>query len=179
MVLFHNDFVTMTGKIPDVIYTAGYGNRGFDGFIELMRSFQITHIVDVRSVPSSSFWEDFRRENLIDSIPKVGFKYVYMGDKLGGVQDSPVLCKDPESVDLAPLFVSEDFLLGLTTLINAAQQNRKICLMCGCKRPHQCHRSRLIGAALLNRGIDLAHIDADDTILLQSKIDRFEQASLF
>lgn len=168
----------MTEELPD-IYTAGYGNRGFDGFVSLMREFKVTHIVDVRSVPSSSYWEDFRRENLMDSIPAAGFKYIYMGDKIGGVQDSPVLCKDPESVDLAPLFVTPDFLLGVDALLKARRPDRVICLMCGCKRPHMCHRSRLIGEALLNRGIELHHIDHDDSILLQSKIDRFEQASLF
>ncbi len=151
------------------IYTAGYGNRGFEGFSDLLRGHGITHWVDVRSVPQSSYWEDFRRENLARLVPAAGFKYVYMGDTLGGVQDSPVLCKDPAAVDLAPLFVSEGFQLGLKKLLEACQDpSRKVCLMCGCKRPHGCHRFRLISEALLERGIDVIHIDEKDRAIRHS-----------
>jgi uncharacterized protein (DUF488 family) len=161
-----------------VIYTAGYGNRGFAGFIELVKSFEITHLVDVRSVPQSSYWEDFRRQNLEVLVPDTGLKYVYMGDTLGGVQNSPVLCKDPDSVELAPLFQLPELALGIKTLLRAAE-GKTLCLMCGCKRPHACHRSRLVGEALLGLGVDLRHIDADDSIVLQSRVRVADQAALF
>jgi uncharacterized protein (DUF488 family) len=162
------------------IYTAGYGNRGFDGFIELMVRFGVTHIVDIRSVPQSSYWEDFRRENLIDSIPAKGFKYVYMGDTLGGVQNSPILCKEPGAVDINPLFEMPALKLGIETLLKAAENpKRTMCLMCGCKRPHSCHRSRLLGEALLAIGVDLQHIDADDRVVSHSQLDFKPQSTLF
>ncbi|HLP00187.1 MAG TPA: DUF488 family protein, partial [Fimbriimonas sp.] len=88
--------IESTDQLP-VIYTAGYGNRGFPAFIELMARFGITHLVDVRSVPQSSYWEDFRRENLMALVPPTGLKYVYMGDTLGGVENSPALCREPET----------------------------------------------------------------------------------
>lgn len=169
-----------TGK---QVYTAGYGNRGFDGFVELMRRFGVTHLVDVRSVPQSSYWEDFRKERLERIVPPTGLKYVYMGDTLGGVRNSPVLCKDPEAVDIHPLFNDPDFRKGLTVLIKALDHpDRVICLMCGCKRPHGCHRSRLIGTALEDLGVGVVHIDADESLVPQSAVaesQREIQASLF
>jgi len=157
------------------IYTAGYGNRGFEGFIDLMRFYRVTHLVDVRSVPESSYWEDFRRARLTHLVPSVGLKYVYMGDTLGGVQDSPVLCKDPGSVELAPLFISQAFQFGLDALLKAAADPEKvICLMCGCMKPHRCHRSRLIGEALRQREVSLVHIiergeeRAQETVALEA-----------
>lgn len=169
----------MSAEIP-VLYTAGYGNRGFDAFIELVKRFGITHLVDVRSVPQSSYWEDFRRENLIDSVPRKGLKYVYMGDTLGGVKDSPVLCKDPDAVDIRPLFDEPELTKGLDALVKAFHTpGRVICLMCGCQRPHSCHRSRLLGRALIERGIDLAHIDGDESVVRQSQLDLSEQMHLF
>lgn len=169
----------MTGELP-VLYTAGYGNRGLDAFVELMRQFGVTHIVDIRAVPKSSYWEDFRRENLMDSLPERGFKYVYMGDTLGGVRDSAVLCKDPDSVELAPLFADPEMAKGFDALLKAmSAPGRVMCLMCGCMRPHGCHRSRLLGRALLERGIDLSHIDADNSVVRQSDLDLAEQLSLF
>lgn len=161
------------------ILTAGYGNRGFPAFIELMKGHGVTHLVDVRSVPQSSYWEDFRRERLACIVPETGLKYVYMGDTLGGVpainphvyaapvidEEStgkpPIFCKsDPALIDLHPLFHDPGFRLGLAKLIQAASNSeRRICLMCGCLRPHKCHRSRLIGAALMEKDIEVLHLD--------------------
>lgn len=169
----------MTGELP-VLYTAGYGNRGLNGFLDLLRGYGVTHLVDVRAVPKSSYWEDFRRENLMDSIPAQGFKYVYMGDTLGGVRDSAILCKDPDAVDIHPLFNDPELKKGLDALVKAMSvPNRILCLMCGCMRPHSCHRSRLLGRALLDRGIDMRHIDADGEVVLQSQLDLSEQLHLF
>jgi uncharacterized protein (DUF488 family) len=155
------------------ILTAGYGNRGFEKFIELMKRHGVTHLVDVRSVPQSSYWEDFRRERLERIVPPTGLKYVYMGDTLGGKpvypEGSPaaddekahIFCKaDPSAVDMHPLFNDPSFRLGLAKLMEAAlDPARKICLMCGCLRPHKCHRSRLIGEALLAEGVEVLHLD--------------------
>lgn len=161
------------------ILTAGYGNRGFGPFIELMKRHGVTHLVDVRSVPQSSYWEDFRRQRLEQIVPPTGLRYVYMGDTLGGVpinnphsyagaevvEDStgkpPIFCKtDPSQIDLHPLFHDPSFRLGLAKLIQAASNSeRKICLMCGCLRPHKCHRSRLIGAALVEENVEVLHLD--------------------
>jgi len=157
------------------ILTAGYGNRGFEGFIELMRRHGVTHLVDVRSVPQSSYWEDFRKPRLERIVPPTGLKYVYMGDTLGGVPQYPegspaaedekahIFCKaDPTAVDLHPLFHDPTFRLGLEKLIKAASDpKRVICLMCGCLRPHKCHRSRLIGEALENEGVEVFHLDGN------------------
>jgi uncharacterized protein (DUF488 family) len=172
----------MTGELPD-IYTAGYGNRGFGAFIALVERFGITHLVDVRSVPQSIYWEDFRRQSLEILVPPTGLKYIYMGDTLGGVQDSPALCKDPDSVDINLLFEMPELAKGLDVLLKAAAvPGRVICLMCGCKKPHSCHRSRLLGEALLRRGIELKHIDSDDSVKLQTLVAQEQsgfQQSLF
>jgi uncharacterized protein (DUF488 family) len=165
------------------ILTAGYGNRGFEPFIQLLKAHGVTHLVDVRSVPQSSYWEDFRRVRLELIVPPTGLKYIYMGDTLGGVSDSPVLCKDPESVDMAPLFEDPKLELGLRKLMSAAEDpRRKICLMCGCLRPHHCHRSRLLGEALFKRGVELQHVDDKGILVPQSVVveqARPKQLSLF
>lgn len=140
------------------ILTAGYGNRGFEGFVALMKRHGVTHVVDVRSVPQSGYWEDFRRERLQRILPEAGLRYVYMGDTLGGVENSPVLCKDPDAVEIGPLFDEPKLALGLDRLLEAAK-TRQVCLMCGCLRPHRCHRSRLLGEALMKRGIEIFHLD--------------------
>ncbi|AIE84674.1 DUF488 family protein [Fimbriimonas ginsengisoli] len=166
------------------ILTAGYGNRGFGPFIELMKGHGVTHLVDVRSVPQSSYWEDFRRQRLEQIVPPTGLRYIYMGDTLGGkpvyAEGSPaasdekahLFCKaDPSAVDLHPLFNDPNFRLGLEKLTKAAADpNRKICLICGCLRPHNCHRSRLIGEALVSEGVEVFHLDPNGNPVTQKQV---------
>lgn len=164
------------------IYTAGYGNRSFEGFLALLREFGITHMVDVRSVPQSGYWEDFRKERLALLMRDTEIKYVWMGDTLGGVENSPVLCKDPDSVDLEPLRREPKLALGVTKLIQAAEDPaKKILLMCGCLRPHRCHRSRLLGPAIVERGVELLHISDKGIPVPQEQVEREAepQGSLF
>ncbi len=161
------------------IYSAGYGNRGFEAFLTLLRQHEITHLVDVRSVPQSSYWEDFRRERLAHLMAATEIKYVYMGDTLGGVQDSPVLCKDPESVDIEPLRLQAGLQIGMDKLIAAAENPvKRILLMCGCLRPHYCHRSRLLGPALVSRGVEYLHVDDKGLLASQEQVEREAEPQL-
>ncbi|HEY0868236.1 MAG TPA: DUF488 domain-containing protein [Fimbriimonas sp.] len=149
------------------ILTAGYGNRGFDKFIELIKAHGVTHLVDVRSVPQSGYWEDFRKARLEQIVPPTGIRYVYMGDTLGGTPAAasgarpPLFCRtEPGQIDLEPLFADPRFRLGLRKLVEAASvEGRRFCLMCGCLRPFKCHRFRLIGEALANEGVEVLHLD--------------------
>lgn len=182
-------------EVPKIL-TAGYGNRGFGPFIELMKRHGVTHLVDVRSVPQSSYWEDFRRQRLEEIVPPTGLRYVYMGDTLGGVPQYPegspaaedklahIFCKaDPSAVDMHPLFNDPTFRMGLGKLIKAASvEDRVICLMCGCLRPHKCHRSRLIGEAMIAEGVEVLHLDASGEPVTQRQVMRENaptQTSLF
>jgi hypothetical protein len=107
-----------------------------------------------------------------------------MGDTLGGVpqysEGSPaaedekahIFCKaDPSAVDLHPLFHDPTFRLGLGKLMKAAAvEGRVICLMCGCLRPHKCHRSRLIGEALVLEGVEVFHLDQNGDPVTQTQV---------
>lgn len=148
----------------------------------LLREHRFTHLVDVRSVPQSSYWEDFRRERLSYLLSQTEIKYVYMGDTLGGVENSPVLCKDPGSVDIEPLRKEPKLEKGIEKLVEAAtDSSKRIVLMCGCLRPHKCHRSRLLGPMLMERGVDYLHVvDQDDFVTqVQVELEAQPQATLF
>lgn len=160
----------------------GYGNLGYEAFLALIREYQFTHLVDVRSVPQSSYWEDFRRERLSYLLSQTEIKYVYMGDTLGGVENSPVLCKDPGSVDIEPLRKEPKLEKGIGKLLEAAaDSSKRIVLMCGCLRPHKCHRSRLLGPVLVDQGADYLHVSDQGMLVPQAQVEleAQPQASLF
>jgi uncharacterized protein (DUF488 family) len=164
------------------LYSVGYGNRGFEAFLDLIQSFQFTHLVDVRSVPQSAYWEDFRRERLATLMAETEIRYVYMGDTLGAIQGSAALCKEPESVDIEPLRTTDYLALGISKLTEAVSDpNNRIVLMCGCLRPHRCHRSRLLGPPIIEKGVDYQHIDEHGNLRTQREVqlESEPQSALF
>ena len=165
------------------VLTAGYGNLGFERFLDRIREHRVTHLVDVRAVPHSAYWEAFRKAELERRMADTEIRYIWMGDTLGGPRDAPLLCKDPSAVDLTPLLAEKRFQLGLEKLIKAADDpNRNILLMCGCLRPHKCHRSRLIGEALTARGVEVLHLDENGVPVpheIVAEESKSPQASLF
>ena len=151
------------------VYSAGYGNRTFDDFIELLKGHGVTHVVDVRSVPYSNYQVEFRRENLIDLVPAAGLKYVYMGDTLGGE-----IAREAAEDSSARAALE----LGLDRLVAAAADpSKRLCLICGCLLPDKCHRGLLLGAALAERNVEYLHIGRDGGLVEHSTLAL--QESLF
>jgi uncharacterized protein (DUF488 family) len=158
------------------ILTAGYGNLGFDGFIQRLRSNGVTHLVDVRAVPWSNYYVEFRREELPERMKPTGIRYIFMGDTLGGLKGSSALCKEPGTVEPAPLFDCEELKLGIAKLMQAAADPlRVICLMCGCLRAEKCHRSWLLGEVLSKQGVEVVHLADDGRPLTQEQTMRIRE----
>lgn len=144
------------------VYSIGYGNRLFPDFVELLRLYAFTHVVDVRSVPFSNYQVEFRRERLVDLLPAAGFKYVYMGDTLGGANARAASESEEARVT---------FELGLSKLSKAvAQPHYKVVLMCGCLLPNKCHRGALLGAALDGLGLEYQHVGRSGELFSQQTL---------
>jgi len=65
------------------IWTIGHSTRTIDGFIEMLRSFEIELLVDIRSFPGSRRYPHFNKEALAASLPKHHIEYKHLV-KLGG-----------------------------------------------------------------------------------------------
>jgi hypothetical protein len=58
----------------------------------------------------------------------------------------------------------------LTRVQQAFTQQVRVALMCSEGKPSQCHRSKLIGASLLDLEIPVVHIDEQDTPVSQEDV---------
>ncbi|MBE9012807.1 DUF488 domain-containing protein [Pseudanabaenaceae cyanobacterium LEGE 13415] len=141
------------------IYTVGHGNRNFAAVRELLRARECDYLVDVRSSPYSKFNPDFNVDQLRKSTASTGITYVFMGDQLGGRPKDPQVYSSDGKIDYAKLRLQEHFKAGLERLQNAVEKRLHVCIMCSELKPEDCHRSKLIGAELLNCGIKVIHID--------------------
>jgi uncharacterized protein (DUF488 family) len=163
---------------PPPLFTIGYGARTLDQFLAALKANHIEYVIDVRSAPYSKFKPEFSRDFLQHHLERVGIRYLFMGDTLGGQPRDPS-CHTDGKVDYEKVRAQPFFLTGVERLQKAFALQRPVALMCSEGRPEQCHRSKLIGEALTATGIPICHIDEDGAPLTQTQvIDRLTKGQL-
>jgi uncharacterized protein (DUF488 family) len=151
------------------IYTIGHGGRTTDELLDLLRKVEVQFVIDVRSAPYSRYQPEFSREPLEGLLAHHGLKYVFMGDDLGGRPKDPD-CYTDGKVDYSKCRTKEFFRRGIERIRNAYNQGLRLCLLCSEGKPWQCHRSKLVGAALLDEGIEVLHLLPDGGIRTQDEV---------
>ncbi len=149
---------------PHVIYTIGYGKRELDEVVSLLEGRGINYLIDVRSSPYSKFKPDFSRRSLEAALKRRDIRYVFMGDLLGGRPEDED-CYVDGKVDYGRVRRIAPFKRGIERLLTACKKSLHVCLICSEGRPEDCHRSKLIGEVLEEKGIRLRHIDAEGNLL--------------
>ncbi len=65
------------------IYTIGHSTRSLTEFLNMLRSFDIKILADIRSLPGSRKFPQFNKENLQLYMEEAGIEYMHLAD-LGG-----------------------------------------------------------------------------------------------
>jgi uncharacterized protein (DUF488 family) len=152
-------------KIPEMeekadLFTLGHSTRTFDEFLEILKTYGIEHLVDVRTVPRSRRHPHFSQESLVVSLPEAGIQYTHMKE-LGGFRkplpDSPNRAWRNESFrGYADYMQTEAFQAALARLIEISAKQSTV-ILCAEAVPWRCHRS-LIADAMLVHGKRAADI---------------------
>ncbi len=143
------------------LFTIGHSNHTLEEFIELLNTYNINVLVDIRSVPKSRYVPWFNKEVLSKALPKVKIKYLNNA-KLGGRRHTT---KDSVNTGwrntsfrgFADYMQTPDFFAGLKELNALLTQKNSVAIMCAEAVPWRCHRS-LIGDAELVRHIKVVDI---------------------
>lgn len=139
------------------IFSVGYGTHPVELILERLAAADIAYVIDVRSAPYSRFQPDFSRVPFKELLAKRRIKYVFMGDLLGG-RPNDENCYTDGKVDYSKTRRTDFFRRGLDRLKAARSQGLNICMLCSESQPRQCHRAKLIGAALSEEDIKVTHI---------------------
>jgi uncharacterized protein (DUF488 family) len=142
------------------IYTVGHSTRGLDELIALLRGFDVSLLVDIRTIPRSRHNPQFASDSLGRALPREGLRYLHL-PRLGGLRrarkDSPNTgWRNASFRGFADYMGTEDFEAGLTEL-RALVTEGTVALMCAEAVPWRCHRS-LVADALMARGARVEHI---------------------
>jgi uncharacterized protein (DUF488 family) len=143
-----------------MIYTIGHSTRPIDEFISILKSFHISKLIDVRTIPKSRFNPQYNQEDLSQSLAQEKIEYEHMAS-LGGLRHPK---KDSINTGwrnasfrgYADYMQTKVFEDSLQVLIKESRK-KTVAIMCAEAVPWRCHRS-LIADALLSQGIEVEDI---------------------
>jgi uncharacterized protein (DUF488 family) len=151
------------------IYTIGYSARTIEDLLQFLEQHDIEYLVDVRSQPYSAIKPEFSKAALEARLQQEGFRYVFLGDALGGRPSDPS-CYSNGKVDYELVSVKPFYREGIERLHSALGQDLHLALMCSEGKPENCHRTKLIGRTLDAEGIDVRHIDETGAVKTQQDV---------
>ena len=136
------------------LFTIGHSTRSLREFADLLGSYGVKQIVDVRSVPKSRHNPQFNGEDLKQSLKQEGIRYKHIR-KLGGLRHSKkgslnLGWRNPSFRGYADYMSTPEFSAGLDELMCIASL-RETAIMCAEAVPWRCHRT-LIADALIKKG---------------------------
>jgi uncharacterized protein (DUF488 family) len=142
------------------IVTVGHSTRTIEDFLALLKHYQITEVVDIRTIPKSRHNPQFNGPELAHVLRSHHIGYRHQKN-LGGLRHAHtdsinMAWKNSSFRGFADYMQTEDFNIGIQELIKIAHE-KTVAIMCSEAVPWRCHRS-LIGDALLVRGIQVQDI---------------------
>lgn len=60
------------------IYTIGHSNRSIEVFLDTLKAYGITQLVDIRTVPKSRHNPQFNDESISESLRQSGIRYFHL-----------------------------------------------------------------------------------------------------
>lgn len=141
------------------VLTVGHSTHAIEAFLGLLQRHNVTAIADVRSAPFSRFNPQFNRDALEAGLKAQGIRYVFLGRELGARSDDPT-CYENGRVQYQRLAQTALFQSGLKRVMQGTLKHQ-VAMVCAEKEPLECHRTLLVARALVERGVDVAHILSD------------------
>lgn len=145
---------------PLHVYTIGHSTRPVEEFIEILKTYSVNLLVDIRTIPRSRHNPQYEERALSKALENQKIGYVHLA-ALGGLRHTR---KDSVNTGWKNLsfrgysdyMQTEEFSAAINELIALASE-RTIAMMCAEAVPWRCHRS-LVGDALLARGVEVIDI---------------------
>ena len=151
------------------VLTIGHSNHQVEHFLDLLKSHSVEVVADTRSYPYSEYATQFEQKLLKMALEADGIGYVFLGRELGGRPNGDEFYDDQGHVLYDRVAETELFQEGVSRLEKEIREY-KVAMLCAEENPAACHRRRLIGRVLLNRGIQVDHIRGDGRIQTETEV---------
>lgn len=124
------------------LFTIGHSNHSLDHFLELLLSYQISAVVDVRSSPYSKYSPHFNKDLLESALRGADIDYVFLGRELGAHRSEDDCYIDGQA-KYGRIAQLQTFRHGLKRVLQGVEHYR-VALMCSESDPISCHRTILV-----------------------------------
>lgn len=128
------------------LYTIGHSTHSLAEFLEMLHSFDIKTLADIRSMPGSRKFPQFDQDNLKITMEEAGISYIYLSS-LGGRRKAEKNTKNtrwdnPSFRGYADYMESNEFKDAIENLKHIAIENNTV-IMCSEALWWRCHRSMI------------------------------------
>ncbi len=146
----------------NTIYTIGHSTRSLEEFLNMLQSFDIKILADIRSLPGSRKYPQFNKEDLKISLENAAIQYLHMAD-LGGRRKVKKDSKNNRWNNVsfkayADYMETEEFKNAIVKLEHIALE-QATAYMCSEAVWWKCHRS-MVSDYLKAKGWTVLHIMA-------------------
>ena len=154
------------------IFTIGHSNYNVEKLIDMLRYYNINCVVDIRGTPYSKYNVQYNKETIRNTLIKEGFVYIYMAKEFAAKRDNKESYNKEGYSDFEKVIYEDDFKNGIERLKNGCEKGYRIALLGVMQDPIRCHRSILVGRALVENGFNVKHILDDYSIVYQTDIEK-------
>ncbi len=149
-----------------VAWTLGYGDRTISEFVDLLASYNLDTVVDIRLFPAAGENHHFRKDALRQVLDSNGIEFHLAGHQFGGprseVEDSPHVALHRKMRGYADYMSTQAFKSGIEKLVDLCR-NRRLVIVNEQKDFEQCHRKLLADYLYLVEGVRPIHIIGRET----------------
>ena len=154
------------------IFTIGHSNYNVEKLIDMLRYYNINCVVDIRGTPYSKYNVQYNKETIRNTLIKEDFVYIYMAKEFAAKRENKESYNKEGYSDFEKVIYEEDFKNGIERLKNGCEKGYRIALLGAMQDPIRCHRSILVGRALVENGFNVKHILDDYSIAYQTDIEK-------
>ena len=144
------------------IFTIGHSTKTIEEFLDLLFSFDIKVLADIRRLPGSRKYPQFDQDNLRKSLEENGIEYIYIEDLGGRRKVSPdsknTTWRNKSFQGYADYMETESFENGVKELEKLALE-KNTAMMCSEAVWWRCHRS-MVSDYFKAKGWEVLHIMA-------------------
>jgi len=143
-----------------IAYTIGHSTRPIEKFIQILQSYEIETVADVRTIAASRHNPQYNEDDLRNSLGREDIGYIHLKG-LGGLRHTTktsinTAWQNASFRGYADYMQTTQFQENLDRLIDMIK-DKPAAIMCAEALPWRCHRS-LIGDALLIQNITVIDI---------------------
>lgn len=154
----------------DTLFTIGYSGFKIVDFLSTLKMYNITLVVDVRSLPYSQYYSDYNKDKLSAILNGSGIYYRNYILEFGARQEDKHYYPNGY-LDFEMFSKSKNFITGVDKLKKAMEHDYSFALMCSEKDPINCHRAILVSRAFHNAGYQVIHLLPDGKTTTQSELE--------